>query len=51
MKKGFTLSELIISIAILVVVITLILQTSLDKTTPSVKLMKIQTHETCPSGW
>ena len=49
MKKGFTLAELIISISILVVVIKLILPTLLD--IPSVKLIKNQTHETCPSGW
>lgn len=50
MKKGFTLAELLITIAILAIVATMIAPAKLDKNSPSLQV-KIQTHTSTPSGW
>ena len=51
MNKGFTLAEVLITIAILAVVATMTLPSLLSKTQPSVEVIKIQTHTSTPSGW
>ena len=51
MKKGFTLAEVLITIAILAVVATLCLPELLKVTSPSVDVIKIQTHTSTPTGW
>lgn len=51
MKNGFTLAEVLITIMIIAVIAALILPTLLTGKSPSVELIKIQTHKTIPSGW
>ena len=51
MKRGFTLAELLITIAIIAVVVSMIIPTKLGKNSPSVDVIKIETHTSTPSGW